>query len=97
LQEMYAPQFSAKDQTSGYGLGIYKAIQNNTIRLSHGGLGYGISAHYRIVPEAPDWRGSHDKSGRGPQRTRFGKPHHRVDARRETGHIAKKPIAKPYR
>jgi hypothetical protein len=32
-------------------LGIYKAIQNETVRLSHGGLGYGISAHYRFLPE----------------------------------------------
>lgn len=51
LQEMYAPQFTAKNQMSGYGLGIYKAIQNDTVRLSHGGLGYGISAHYRFLPE----------------------------------------------
>jgi CubicO group peptidase (beta-lactamase class C family) len=51
LQEMYAPQFTAKDQLSGYGLGIYKAIQHDTVRLSHGGSGYGISAHYRYLPE----------------------------------------------
>lgn len=51
LQEMYAPQFTANNLTSGYGLGIYKAIQNDTVRLSHGGLGYGISAHYRILSE----------------------------------------------
>lgn len=51
LQEMYAPQFSAKNQMSGYGLGIYKAIQHDTVRFSHGGLGYGISAHYRFLPE----------------------------------------------
>jgi len=51
LQEMYAPQFTANDQISGYGLGVYKAIQHNTVRLSHGGLGYGISAHYRFLPE----------------------------------------------
>jgi CubicO group peptidase (beta-lactamase class C family) len=51
LQEMYAPQFTASDQMSGYGLGIYKAIQYNTVRFSHGGLGYGISAHYRFLPE----------------------------------------------
>ena len=51
LQEMYAPQFTAKNQVSGYGLGIYKAIQHDTVRLSHGGLGYGISAHYRFLPE----------------------------------------------
>ncbi len=50
LQEMYAPQFTAGDQASGYGLGIYKAIQHDTARLSHGGLGYGISAHYRFLP-----------------------------------------------
>ena len=51
LQEMYAPQFTAKDQLSGYGLGIYKAIQHDTVRFSHGGSGYGISAHYRYLPE----------------------------------------------
>ena len=51
LQEMYAPQFTAKNQISGYGLGIYKALQNNTVRFSHGGLGYGISTHYRFLPE----------------------------------------------
>jgi CubicO group peptidase (beta-lactamase class C family) len=51
LEEMYAPQFTAKKQISGYGLGIYKAIQHNTVRLSHGGLGYGISTHYRFLPE----------------------------------------------
>ena len=51
LQEMYAPQFTAKNQMSGYGLGIYKAIQLDTVRFSHGGLGYGISAHYRFLPE----------------------------------------------
>lgn len=51
LEEMYAPQCSAKKQISGYGLGIYNAIQHNTVRLSHGGLGYGISTHYRFLPE----------------------------------------------
>ena len=51
LQEMYAPQLTARNHFSGYGLGIYKAIQNDTIRLSHGGFGYGISAHYRFLPE----------------------------------------------
>ena len=51
LKEMYAPQFTAKDQISGYGLGIYKALQNDTVRFSHGGLGYGISTHYRFLPE----------------------------------------------
>ena len=51
LQEMYAPQFTARDQIYGYGLGIYKATQHDTVRLSHGGLGYGISAHYRFLPE----------------------------------------------
>ena len=51
LQEMYAPQFTAANQGSGYGLGIYKAIQHDSVRLSHGGLGYGISAHYRFLPE----------------------------------------------
>jgi CubicO group peptidase (beta-lactamase class C family) len=51
LQEMYAPQLTANDQMSGYGLGVYKAIQYNTVRLSHGGLGYGISTHYRFLPE----------------------------------------------
>jgi CubicO group peptidase (beta-lactamase class C family) len=50
LHEMYAPQFTAANQGSGYGLGIYKAIQHDTVRLSHGGLGYGISAHYRFLP-----------------------------------------------
>lgn len=38
FQEMYAPQFTAENQMSGYGLGIYKAIQNDTVRFSHGGL-----------------------------------------------------------
>ncbi|HZN00310.1 MAG TPA: serine hydrolase domain-containing protein [Pyrinomonadaceae bacterium] len=51
LQEMYAPQGTATNQVSGYGLGIYRAIQHDTVRLSHGGLGYGISAHYRFLPE----------------------------------------------
>jgi CubicO group peptidase (beta-lactamase class C family) len=51
LKEMYAPQFTAKNQISGYGLGIYKALQNDTVRFSHGGLGYGISTHYRFLPE----------------------------------------------
>lgn len=51
LQEMYSPQFTARKQMSGYGLGIYKAIQHDTVRLSHGGLGYGISTHYRFLPE----------------------------------------------
>ena len=51
LQEMFTPQFTARNQMSGYGLGIYKAMQNGTVRLSHGGLGYGISAHYRVLPE----------------------------------------------
>ena len=51
LQEMYSPQCTAKAELSGYGLGIYRAIQNDTVRLSHGGLGYGISAHYRFLPE----------------------------------------------
>ncbi len=51
LQEMYAPQFTAQNQLGGYGLGIYKAIQHDTVRLSHGGLGYGISAHYRFLPD----------------------------------------------
>jgi hypothetical protein len=48
---MYTPQFTAQNEISGYGLGIYKAIQHNTVRLSHGGLGYGISTHYRFLPE----------------------------------------------
>jgi hypothetical protein len=48
---MYTPQCTAENQASGYGLGIYKAIQHDTVRLSHGGLGYGISAHYRFLPE----------------------------------------------
>ena len=51
LQEMYSPQCTAQQQISGYGLGIYKAIQHNTVRLSHGGVGYGISTHYRFLPE----------------------------------------------
>jgi len=51
VREMYTPQFTARDQLCGYGLGIYKAIQHDTARLSHGGLGYGISTHYRILPE----------------------------------------------
>jgi len=51
LQEMYAPQYTAEHEASGYGLGIYKAIQHDTVRFSHGGLGYGISAHYRFLPE----------------------------------------------
>ena len=51
LKEMYVPQFTAQNQISGYGLGIYKALQNDTVRLSHGGLGYGISTHYRFLPE----------------------------------------------
>ena len=51
LKEMHAPQFTAKHQISGYGLGIYKALQNDTVRFSHGGLGYGISTHYRFLPE----------------------------------------------
>jgi len=51
LQEMYAPQFTAKDQLSGYGLGVYKAIQHDTTRFSHGGSGYGVSTHYRYLPE----------------------------------------------
>lgn len=37
LKEIYAPQFTAKNQISGYGLGIYKALQNDTVRFSHGG------------------------------------------------------------
>ena len=49
LQEMYAPQFTANDQMSGYGLGVYKAIRYDTVRFSHGGLGYGISTHYRFL------------------------------------------------
>jgi len=48
---MYAPQFTAKNELSGYGLGIYNAIQHSSARLSHGGFGYGISAHYRFLPE----------------------------------------------
>jgi CubicO group peptidase (beta-lactamase class C family) len=51
LQEMYAPQFTARDLLGGYGLGVYKAFQYNAVRLSHGGSGYGISAHYRWLPE----------------------------------------------
>jgi len=51
LQEMYSPQCTATNQVSGYGLGIYRAVQHDTVRLSHGGLGYGISAHYRFLPE----------------------------------------------
>jgi CubicO group peptidase (beta-lactamase class C family) len=51
LAEMYAPQFSAKDRATGYGLGIYRALQHGSLRLSHGGLGFGVSAHIRWVPE----------------------------------------------
>jgi CubicO group peptidase (beta-lactamase class C family) len=51
LQEMYTPQLSARGQSGGYGLGIYKAIQHDTTRLSHGGHGFGISTHYRLLPE----------------------------------------------
>ena len=51
LEEMSAPQCTAKKQISGYGLCIYKALQHNTVRLSHGGFGYGISTHYRFLPK----------------------------------------------
>jgi len=51
LQEMYAPQCTAENHASGYGLCIYKGVQYQTVRFSHGGLGYGISAHYRFLPE----------------------------------------------
>ena len=51
LREMYKPQFTSREQPTGYGLGIYNALQQGTTRLSHGGLGYGISTHYRWLPE----------------------------------------------
>ena len=51
LREMYAPQFSAREQPSGYGLGVYGAIEHGTPRYSHGGLGFGVSTHYRWLPE----------------------------------------------
>lgn len=51
LREMYVPQFTAKGLASGYGLCVYKAIEHDTVRFSHGGFGYGISTHYRWLPE----------------------------------------------
>jgi len=51
LRDIYTPQFSARGQPTGYGLAMYKAIEHDTIRFSHGGFGFGISAHYRWLPE----------------------------------------------
>jgi CubicO group peptidase (beta-lactamase class C family) len=51
LSEMCAPQFTARGGASGYGLGVYRAVEHDTPRLSHGGFGYGISTHYRWLPE----------------------------------------------
>src|SRR5215207_3029829 len=34
LREMYTPQFTAREQPSGYGLGIYNAFEHATTRLS---------------------------------------------------------------
>jgi len=51
LREMYMPQFTARNQPSGYGICIYKAFENDTARFSHGGSGYGVSTHYRWLPE----------------------------------------------
>jgi CubicO group peptidase (beta-lactamase class C family) len=51
LRDMRAPQLTAGNQISGYGLCLYKAVEHDTVRFSHGGLGYGISTHYRYLPE----------------------------------------------
>jgi hypothetical protein len=67
-------------------LGIYKAIQYNTVRFSHGGLGYGISAHYRFLPEHKIGVVLLTKSTRGSQCARVSQPRYRIDARRETWH-----------
>jgi CubicO group peptidase (beta-lactamase class C family) len=34
LREVYTPQFSAREQPTGYGLAMYKAIEHDTVRLS---------------------------------------------------------------
>lgn len=51
LREAYTPQLSARDQPTGYGLAIYKAVEHRTVRFSHGGFGFGVSTHYRWLPE----------------------------------------------
>ena len=51
LRDMYTPQLSARGVSTGYGLGIYNAREWGTTRMSHGGLGYGVSTHYRWLPE----------------------------------------------
>jgi CubicO group peptidase (beta-lactamase class C family) len=51
LREVYTPQFSAREQPTGYGLAMYKAIEHDAVRFSHGGVGFGVSAHYRWLPE----------------------------------------------
>lgn len=51
LQEVYTPQFSARNQATGYGLAMYKAIEHGSARFSHGGLGFGVSTHYRWLPD----------------------------------------------
>jgi CubicO group peptidase (beta-lactamase class C family) len=51
LAEMCAPQLTARGEASGYGLCVYRAVEHDTPRLSHGGFGYGISTHYRWLPE----------------------------------------------
>lgn len=90
LQEMYAPQFTANNQMSGYGLGVYKAIQHNTVRLSHGGLGYGISAHYSFLARTQNRCCSHDEPGRGSQCARLSQSRYRIDACHETWRGPKK-------
>jgi len=90
LQEMYEPQFTAKNQMSGYGLGIYKAIQHDTVRLSHGGLGSGISAHYRFLPEhkiGVVLLTNQDAAHNAP---RLSKSRRRIDAGGETRRVAEK-------
>ena len=51
FRAMCTPQYSAREQPTGYGLALYKAIEYGAVRYSHGGLGFGISAHYRWLPE----------------------------------------------
>ncbi len=51
LREMYSPQFTARTEPTGYGLGVYRAFEHDTERFSHGGYGYGVSTHYRWLPE----------------------------------------------
>jgi len=51
FREMCTPQYSAREQPTGYGFALYKAIEHGTVRYSHGGVGFGISAHYRWLPE----------------------------------------------